>query len=397
MSSWSRAGRLPGGTARIAFPGGDIEAHPRPGPGARDRDSSLDPPATRALLAARVTGICHALSEIRLLELSGPDAASYLNAMATRDLAGLAAGRILYAALADDRGRYVADFWVWRLGSRWLLECAATVSEALARRLSGFAVADDVEVRDRTEERALFHFEGPQAERALRKLGLVPGEDEAISEVGRVPEWASEPVWLARRSRFGESGWTVAVAPADRAAFEAARVPAASSAGLVEAPPPAREALRIESGRPLGGVDLRETDLIQEAGLLEAVSLDKGCYPGQEVLQRVARRGRVRRRLVGLRLPAEAATVEWSGAEVQDPERRAIGQVTSAAFSPGLDAVLALAWLDAGMAPGSLVGLRREPSASPLPGGVEALPFVSGSIGALPETPRYPEEDGTVR
>jgi folate-binding protein YgfZ len=348
--------------------------------------TALEPTDRDAVRALAASGIWHALPECRLLTVRGPDAARYLQAMSTQDLAGLGPGQSAYAALADDRGRYLADFWVWRPGEAWLLEAAAGLAEALARRLMLFAVSDEVEVALEAERR-LYHLEGPRAPEVARCLAG-PGADQP-GVVGEAA-FAAGGAWFAGRSRYGEPGTTFAVAAAGADGFAAALAAAAGAAGLVEAGEPARATLRLEAGRPLGGVDVTADDLLQEAGLLAAISLAKGCYPGQEILQRVARRGGLRRRLAGIVLDPAAGSATLAGAAVESPAGAGLGRVTSAAESPRLGATIALAWLAAEAAePGAEVRVRAAHGL--FAGRTSGLPFVLGSAGAVCEVPRYPE------
>lgn len=321
--------------------------------------------------AVRRTGIVHALDREALVEVRGPDAARYLQAVCTRDLDGLEAGGLRYAALTDDRARYVADFWIWRAGERWWLECVAEVRDALVERLTRFAVADDVEVAV-LEDRALFHAEGPAVGEVARGLGL--GED-AVGAAGGL-------VW-ARRSRYGEDGWTLAVERGLAAEKLAAWKPRWSAAGLASAPDTVSEALRLEAGRPRGGVDVTGDHLLPEAGLWGAVSLDKGCFPGQEIVRRVVTRGELKRRLVGF-------------VEAEDAGNAATVEATSTAVSAARGARVGLGWI---RGPGALgTPVRVVSGANTLfAARLAALPLVPGPRSPLPDAVGEWTESTTTR
>jgi folate-binding protein YgfZ len=198
--------------------------------------------------------------------------------------------------------------------------------------------------------------------------------------------------WVARRSRYGEAGFTLAVPAGAAAAFAQRLAAAGRAAGLEPAGPAARETLRVEAGRVLGGVDVGAADLLAEAGLGAAVSLAKGCFPGQEILRRIARQGSLRRRLCGLVLERGAAVA--AGDAVVGVAGEPWGALTSAADSPGLGALVALAWLgEPAGAPGA--ALRVRSAAGLFAGRVSGLPFASGAAGPLAETPTYPERTAT--
>jgi folate-binding protein YgfZ len=352
----------------------------------------LGPEDERAARALRRTGIHHGLPATALVAVTGPDAARYLQAMTTQDLATLPPGGVAYAALADDRGHYLADFWAWRPGGEWVLEVAAGLATGLARRLALFAVSDDVEI-EVDEAVALFHAEGPRAVAVAEELaGAGPTGGAGVAEFAA----GGTAGCVARRSRYGEAGFTFAVPVGESERFAAALGAAAGRAGLVAAGEAARATLRLEAGRPLGGVDMTESDLLQEAGLAGAISLAKGCFPGQEILQRVARQGALKRRLGGLVLDRAAAGAMVGGDPVEGPGGEPLGAVTSSADSPALGAALALAWLVAGgWAGGAPVRVRT--GAGLFAGRVSGLPFVGGAAGPLAETPSYPERTPTRR
>lgn len=99
---------------------------------------------------------------------------------------------------------------------------------------------------------------------------------------------------------------------------------------------------RIEIGEPLFGVDMDDSHLLLEAGLLSAVSFNKGCYIGQEYVARLAHRGHLNRKLVGLKL-TETVVPEHNEEIVSDD--RSIGRVTSATLSPALGCPIALGYV----------------------------------------------------
>jgi folate-binding protein YgfZ len=104
------------------------------------------------------------------------------------------------------------------------------------------------------------------------------------------------------------------------------------------------EVLRIENGVPLYGVDMDETTVVLETGFDEAVSFNKGCYIGQEIIARIHFRGHVAKRLSGLIFDDEAADAK-PGDEIKSLEDKNAGRVTSVTFSPKLGKKIALAYV----------------------------------------------------
>jgi folate-binding protein YgfZ len=134
----------------------------------------------------------------------------------------------------------------------------------------------------------------------------------------------------------------------------------------------ATETRRIERGIPLFGVDMDESHLLLETGLDDAVSFNKGCYIGHEYIARLAHRGHLNRKLVGLKI--EGGSLPLAGDEIVG-ENRSIGQVTSATLSPSLEHAIALGYVHRDFfEPGSAV--RVKSAVTDMEARVVELPFI---------------------
>jgi folate-binding protein YgfZ len=148
----------------------------------------------------------------------------------------------------------------------------------------------------------------------------------------------------------------VVLAPKERAAeVREAIEGAVAAAGGVVGDGAGWDALRLERGVPRFGVDFDDKTYPQEASLEKtAVSFEKGCYLGQEVVCMLEMRGHVKRKLVSIVL--DGAAPPPAGAPVADENGAAVGEVTSAAMSPTLGAPVGLAMVKRAQAvPGSRV------------------------------------------
>lgn len=340
--------------------------------------------------AARERGVFGELATRRWIAVQGPDAASHLHAMLTQSLVDLPPGGAAYAALVDDRAHYLADAWVLRPGEEWVLDAPAAVADRLAGRLTQFAVSADVELVSLGETHSLFHFEGKCAPAVAGELGL----GQELEAAGAGEALGARFLW-ARRSHFGEPGVTLAVTRGDAGGFATALGAACVAAGLLPDNPELAERLRLEAGRIEGGRDVTEEHLLPEAGLWAAVSLDKGCYPGQEILQRVARLGQLKRRLVGLRWRGESAYAGGDSPILADERGAPIGHATSWASVPELGGGVALGWARVS-ALGGGSSLRLVAGGESLPCQVAEAPFLATTLGRLAETPR-PAPAGVLR
>lgn len=331
--------------------------------------------AEQAAAVRRSAGLFR-LPDRGILGVRGADRVRWLNGMVSNDVAALVPGPErsgCYALLLTRQGRIVADLQILLRpdGVLWL----ETAGEALARvreTLARFIVADDVALEDESPRLVRLGLEGPAAPRILASAceRELPLEADACAEV----ELAGVPVAVAAFGWSGELARQLFV-PAGRepAVLEALRG-AGRAEGLVEPDLEALEILRIEAGRPRLGAELGEDVLPAEAHLERAISVRKGCYTGQEVVERMRSRDQVGHLLVGLRAagdPPPAGTRLRAGGKTA-------GEVTSSCRSPAAGAI-ALGFVRRAHA---LPGTQLEAEGSGTVH-VAPLPFVA-SAGAAP-------------
>ncbi|MBI1901901.1 MAG: aminomethyl transferase family protein [Planctomycetia bacterium] len=306
------------------------------------------------------------------IELVGDDRAAFLHNLCTNDIKRLAPGQGCGAFITNVQGRTVGFVEVFCGDFSLALETAPGQAAALLPHMERYQIREKVTFHDRTREWCQVLVAGPSAAKLLEQLcgtaALSPlsegsargGSTSPPSEGGargggdslsNVPTTvAGTSVWL-RRSGFlsGECFTLVAardVLPALWDALVAAGFRACGQAAL--------EMARIESGTPIFGRDLSDKNFPQElARDARAISFTKGCYLGQETVARIDALGHVNQTLCGVRftgqeIPAAGLELFVAG--------KAVGHVTSAAFSPRLGAPLALAYLRRGHnSPGTAV------------------------------------------
>ena len=322
-----------------------------------------------------------------LLAVEGADRADFLQGLLTNDVAGLTAGAGCYAAYLTPQGRMLADMDVFNLGERILLDVDGAGAPALAARLDSLIFTEEATVADWSGTHASCGVHGPAAldvaAAALERLGA--GREAASAVRGLEPHGCLEApaggvaVAAARGDELGVPGLALIARRDDAGALRAAL----AAAGGTEIGAPAADAVRVESGRPAFPVDMDAETIPLEAGIEgRAISLEKGCYVGQEVIIRVLHRGggRVARKLVGLTLAAAGGA---ASPDVQVPARgaainhdgRPVGKVTSAVVSPMLDRVIALGYVPRALAE---AGTRVDVELGGNPAGavVTGLPFV---------------------
>jgi folate-binding protein YgfZ len=270
------------------------------------------------------------------IALTGGDRASFLHALLTNDIAGLAKGRGVYAAYLTPQGRMISDMLVIETGSRMLLRVERDVAAPLAARFDTLIFSEDVQVKDATGELAAMGVYGPSAARMIQRATGVSVAD-LVNQYDNV---TSESVSIVREDGLGIPGFDLYLPKSD----EDIRAKL-MEAGAVAASEETAETLRIEAGRPRFGIDMNTDTIPLEAGLEDrAISFTKGCYVGQEVIIRVMHRGhgRVARRLVMIVVPGGLVPARGDKIHVGD---RIVGEITSATASPKLGSPLALGYV----------------------------------------------------
>jgi len=252
--------------------------------------------------------------------------------MVSNDVSKLAAGPSnsgCYAVLLTPQGRIVADLQVLSRPDAFWLDLEHGATDAVVERLTKYIIADDVELDVRGDELERMALEGPKTPEILVRAideGLDPSPDSCADV-----SIAGVPVTVASFGWSGESALQFFVASESAGAVADALRAAGAELDLVDASADALEILRIEAGNPRTLFDLDETVLPAEAGLERAISTTKGCYTGQEVVERLRSQGKASHLLVGLE-SGESDAFEVGAAVEREGKR--VGEVTSACVSP---------------------------------------------------------------
>jgi folate-binding protein YgfZ len=270
-----------------------------------------------------------------VFSLSGPDRARYLNAVLTSNVRDITPGQGAIGLLLNAQGHIQAELETLALDDRILIFGHAFLQEKTFATLDKFIIMDDATLTDDTAASGTLAVEGPAAPTVVRQLTGI--DLETLSPRGHAAASMQTssgviPCRVIRHSLFGFPGAEFlaardALMPLWNALQAAIQAQAGAAIGYR-----ALNALRLEAGVPWFGADFDERQIPHEAALESThISYTKGCYTGQEIVERVRSRGHVNRRLTGLAFssaepPAPGAPLTAAGGEA--------GHVTSAAFSP---------------------------------------------------------------
>src|SRR6202046_214259 len=266
-----------------------------------------------------------------ITEFDGPDRSRYLNAIVSNDAKNLGEGHGILALLLDPKGHILAELEIYALKNRLLTLSHASLRQRTVETLDKYIIMDDVTLEDVTDKLGSFAIEGPLAAKMLDKAYGIDLEEFAELDIRSV-HIDSLPCQIIRRSHFGYIGAEI-VAPRKSLTqlwdnlLELVRLRGGQPIGMKTL-----ESLRLEAGIPFYPADFNDTVIPHEAAVENThISFSKGCYTGQEIVERVRSRGQVNRVRVKLKFsmpepPPFATRLSAEGKE--------IGIVTSAAFSP---------------------------------------------------------------
>ena len=298
------------------------------------------------------------------VSVTGSDRVRFLHGMLSNTVEGLPPGSWNHACLTTPRGQTLADLFVHHLEGALLLEMEAGLEEKVSGSLDKFLIADDVEMREVTEDYSILGVHGPEsADLVSRLLNL----DAAGIDSFRIVEAAFENfnVRIASVSYAGEAGYDLWIESPARESLSRALV----AAGARPVGDEALETLRVEAGVPVYGRDVDESSMPLEAGLTHTVDFTKGCFVGQEALAKMQNLGKPRRYLVGLKVESDSAVSP--GTKIHDEDKE-IGRLTTSVRHPVSGEIIALASVRRGFQePGRSLLLDGE-----IPAIVAALPFV---------------------
>jgi aminomethyltransferase len=270
--------------------------------------------------AAQLSALLHGTGVAPLngtgwIRVTGSDRVRWLNGMVSNFTQQLAPGEGCYNFVLNAQGRIQGDLTAFAEADAYLLETSREQVPALMAHLDRFIIMDDVELADISDTRHGLLIAGPDAPTHLKNNG-VEVEPLHLARVRWRNAWlevvhAYSPlipryeVWSDPETISALSGTLTAI-------------------GATSVSPEALEHLRLLEGTPRYGVDIRDKDLPQETAQSRALHFAKGCYLGQEIVERIRSRGNVHRTFTGFTLTGTLP----QGAALQ-AEGKAVGELTS--------------------------------------------------------------------
>jgi glycine cleavage system T protein len=297
--------------------------------------------------------------------VKGDDRARFLHRIVSQDIKILSPGQGTYATLLNAQGHILADFRVYCTTDYFLIDTDSDLRDKTMQALARYIIGDRVQLE--AVQMFALAIQGAKSGAFLEKA--LHADLPQLQEYGHiVTTFSGMPVRAVRATSTGEEGYELWAETKDSAGIWEACCAQASIDRVLCCGTEALESLRIEAGIPRYGPDMGEDTLPLEAGLLGALSFNKGCYVGQEIVERARSRGHVNWKLAGLFI--EGAAVPAPGEKLLSAGKE-IGEVTSVCASPTLKGTIALAYLRREVSePGTKLALASGANAE-----VTSLPF----------------------
>jgi folate-binding protein YgfZ len=352
-------------------------------PPAQSEIASAATSSSAAQLAALLqgTGVSR-LDHMGWIRVTGEDRVRWLNGMVTNSIQQLKDGEGNYNFLLTVQGRIQGDATIFAEPDALLMETAAAQVPGVMTLLDRFIIMDDVELADATGSQSGLLIAGPKAASLLTQIGLNV-EDFGILQKRTMP-WNAVQIGVIH----AESPLIPRFELWADANTISKLLEALQNAGAVPCEAQSLEWLRILEGTPLYGTDIRDRELPQETGQIRALHFSKGCYLGQEIVERIRSRGNVHRTFSAFRLDGELPA---AGA-LLEADSKQIGELTSVAAIPlPIDSLPT----DGTIVQLALGYIRREALDRGLPlhyAGGAAVPVSPPFSAAAPSTPQSASE-----
>ena len=273
------------------------------------------------------------LADQSVLAISGRHRTRWLHGMITQDVNGLSPGEGRYGCVVNIKGKVQHDFQLFNDhdGEQLMLIMDASRISPMVEALRKYIVAERITFDEHMGKTTIVTVQGPAAAEVLGH----PQADITLAD------WAGVSLRIARHRRGPHDGYDLLV-PSDDVDSVITKL---TVQGAVAVSGDDLEIVRIEAAIPRYGVDVDDTIIPLEACMLDAIHWEKGCYVGQEVLARMFHRGHTNKELRQLMISGDS--LPEVGAEIfPSPEGgKACGTITSSAFSPQRESILALGYV----------------------------------------------------
>lgn len=284
-------------------------------------------------------GVSRLADRVKIL-LTGEDRTRWLNGMVTNNIRDLAIGQGLYAFLLNPQGKIQGDLYAFNRGADIALDLDRQQLAKLLAVFDHYIIMDDVAVVDASAGLTAIGVQGPKSHEVLQAAGI---EVAPLRPLELIEEtWSGCAITLLRAESWKRNAYEIWVSPEKAQSL----VDALTRSGALSVGMDAQRLYRIASGIPVYGEDIRERDLPHETGQERALHYAKGCYVGQEIVERVRTQGRVHRMFSGFALTEVCPAGSKIMADIPEKGVKEVGEITSIALVPGSEhRIIALGYI----------------------------------------------------
>lgn len=269
------------------------------------------------------------LEDTKLWDVTGADCRKFLNNILTQNIQRLTPGEGAYTLMCSRQGKIQADLFCYAFNDFFRIQYSKNLNVKIQNYLRSCVIIDDIQFREEIQASGLF----------------ISFDDAACLELKDLPKNSlnhgnCDSLWIIRKPTWGIDGIEIW---GQEAELQSMAQKIQDNRAIAPLDHHSQEILRIESKASRFGIDFDEGTLPQEANLYEALSFDKGCYVGQEIIARVEHRGHVNQKLVLLKFENEIPLEQGEKIYAQNGDE--VGHVTSFCVSPKYDALIAFGYV----------------------------------------------------
>lgn len=294
------------------------------------------------------------------IHVTGGHRVRWLNGMISNNVRDLQPGHGAYAFILNPQGHIQGDLYAFHRGDSFLLDMELAQRDKILQWLRRYIIADDVQLTDISDNLTAVGLTGPDSRQVMQRAEI------EVPELAYLQfndcTWRDVPITVVHSGEEAAESWQIWIAPDQRSMFWDALI----NAGGKPTGTSALDLFRIAKGIPQYGKDIRDRELPHETRQMRALNFNKGCYLGQEIVERIRARGAVHRQFMSFSvdgsLPEPGTTIQAEGKE--------LGEITTSAVLP----------LANGERKVALGYLRREAEGKELTAGdaklvISAVPF----------------------
>ncbi|XP_027346506.1 putative transferase At1g60990, chloroplastic isoform X2 [Abrus precatorius] len=242
------------------------------------------------------------LSHFGRIRVSGEDRIQFLHNQSTANFECLREGQGCDTVFVTPTARTIDIAHAWVMKSAITLVVSPETCRTITEMLNKYIFfADKVEIRDITKQTSFFVLVGPKSGQLMENLNLggLVGKPYGTHQHFNVEK---QPVTIGVGNLISEDGFSLLMSPMAAPSVWKAML----AQGAIPMGSNSWNKLRVIRGRPAPGMELTKEFNVLEACLWNSVSLNKGCYKGQETISRLITYDGVKQRLWGFRLSAAA-------------------------------------------------------------------------------------------